>query len=124
MSSRTLKDVLLECTRAGMWSNDTVVSVNQRNIFGLTPLHLACIWGDLDAVEVLVRSGADINARGERGQTPLFAAKDIELVKLLVSLGAKKDIIDDEGYTAESYARILGRQSIASFLKSNQNDLT
>lgn len=39
-----------------------------------TPLHLAAEGGLLDVIRVLLNRGADINARDNRGRTPLFRA--------------------------------------------------
>lgn len=39
-----------------------------------TPLHIAASIGDLEAVKVLVRSSADVNALDRFGNTPLFEA--------------------------------------------------
>ncbi|NIN34750.1 MAG: ankyrin repeat domain-containing protein, partial [Gammaproteobacteria bacterium] len=38
------------------------------------PIHVAAAWGDCEAISILVDAGADINARGERGFTPLMEA--------------------------------------------------
>lgn len=39
-----------------------------------TPLHLACIVGDLSAARCLLRHGADVTARNDKGSTPLHWA--------------------------------------------------
>jgi hypothetical protein len=41
---------------------------------GATPLHLACEKGDLKAVDLLIREGADVNAENDHGATPLTVA--------------------------------------------------
>lgn len=38
------------------------------------PLHLAARWGDAKIVEILLASGADLNAVDEAGNTPLMYA--------------------------------------------------
>ena len=43
-------------------------------ISGLTPLHQAVLDGNLDAVELLVKHGADINKQDDDTWTPLHAA--------------------------------------------------
>ena len=40
-------------------------------INGLTPLHLACIQGSLNAVKFLVRLGVNINSTSKIGRTPV-----------------------------------------------------
>jgi len=43
---------------------------------GATPLHLAASWGRPEVVELLLRKGADPNARNKDGKTPLGLAID------------------------------------------------
>jgi ankyrin repeat protein len=55
--------------------HDHRVSVNARNLYGVTALHLACISGNLEAARVLLAHGADPEAQEEKeGKTPLFCA--------------------------------------------------
>ncbi|MCW2583415.1 MAG: hypothetical protein JWQ53_2205 [Klenkia sp.] len=60
---------------------------------GWTPLHLAVAAGSQATVEVLVTAGADLDARTERGRTPLQVALESapDLVPVLQSLGAPVD---------------------------------
>jgi len=37
---------------------------------GLTPLHWACGWGNLGTVRALIKGGADLQAKDNRGHTP------------------------------------------------------
>jgi ankyrin repeat protein len=39
-----------------------------------TPLHYAASWGRNQAMEILLKHGADISAKNKSGQTPLAAA--------------------------------------------------
>lgn len=58
----------------------------------VTPLHIAAALGDLDAINLLLDSGADINAPAINGQTPLSVAQNkgqAEAAKLLESRGGK-----------------------------------
>ena len=41
-------------------------SASDRGAFDDYPLHKVAIWGDVDAAEVLLVHGADINARAEK----------------------------------------------------------
>ena len=53
---------------------------------GRTPLHIACALGQTAIVELLVRAGANINARDKAGNTPAFyAATNIGTVKTILS---------------------------------------
>ena len=54
-----------------------------------TPLHLAVIAGNLDAVKALVRERRGLNARDRQGSAPLhFAMGDPEIVRVLIEAGA------------------------------------
>lgn len=47
-------------------------NVNERDSDrGNTPIHWACAGGHLDAIEVLLEYGADVNAQNKHGRTPL-----------------------------------------------------
>lgn len=69
--------------------------VNQRDANGWQPLHEAARGGHQETLELLVKNGADVNARtfGGDGETPLHIAKTRfgpfhPIVKYLQSLGA------------------------------------
>ncbi|MFT6755236.1 MAG: hypothetical protein ACJAV9_000718 [Urechidicola sp.] len=64
--------------------------------------------GDVNAIKNLIMTGANINQKSV-GLTPLmYAARHnkIEIVKLLISRGAKLKIKSDKGFTALKYAEI------------------
>ncbi|XP_063741965.1 oxysterol-binding protein-related protein 1-like isoform X2 [Eleginops maclovinus] len=64
---------------------------------GWTPLHLACYSGHRDAVEELLKAGADANLQNDMGDTPLhkaaFAGRK-EIVLLLLRYDACSNIIN------------------------------
>src|SRR5690606_9384111 len=65
--------------------------------------------GNRDVVKVLLDAGADVNARGRSGQTPLtwLAGRngaDVMLAGLLMDAGARADIADDDGWNAAQRA--------------------
>jgi ankyrin repeat protein len=61
---------------------------------GMTPLLWAIFRGDIDAVRLLLESGADPNLRSSAGDSPLWHAEDdfglTEIARLLKSYGAQK----------------------------------
>lgn len=78
--------------------------VNQRlGDSGLTAIHTVTRFGNLEALDLLVEYGADINAKSEdTGNTPLMMAVfrcDIPFAERLISYGADMDIPNDEGLT-------------------------
>ncbi|XP_022122288.1 DNA-binding protein RFXANK isoform X1 [Pieris napi] len=74
---------------------------------GLTALHWAASYGQLNSCQDLVWCGANVNMRGPEGETALHLAAaggHHEVVKFLLSEGADADIQDDSGSTALMYA--------------------
>ena len=72
-------------------------------------LRLAAERGDVNAIEMLVEEGADVEARGFNRVTPLMKATDAQcygdvVIKKLVELGAEIDARDSYGQTALMHA--------------------
>jgi ankyrin repeat protein len=82
-----------------------------------TLLHTAASSGDLTAIRKLAAEGADIDARDERGRTPLMAAthaNQVEAFRLLLELGADVDLQDDMRDNPFLYA---GAEGLLDILK-------
>jgi Ankyrin repeats (3 copies) len=65
---------------------------------GDQPIHHAARNGDTEVVRLLIRHGADLNARGKRGQTVLYCAGGhghLDTVRLLLGEGTGWDAIDE-----------------------------
>ncbi len=91
------------------WLIGQGASVNRpaENTSGVTPLHSAVAGRSSGVVELLVGSGADVNARQHGGYTPLMGAAVAgrkDLVDYLVAHGADPGIRSDEGKTAHDLA--------------------
>ncbi|CAL5227071.1 g9975 [Coccomyxa viridis] len=72
--------------RASVTSLNYLLSTN-----GTTPLHLAAEFGGAEAVQLLIRCGAEVNAGRSNGQTALFEAAFagcIDAAKALLQHGA------------------------------------
>ncbi len=68
--------------------------------FGVTLLSWAALGRQIDAVELLILKGADINARNNDGNTPLHTAAFLgenEIAQLLVKNGADVNVRNDDG---------------------------
>lgn len=101
------------------FSEIDLISVNQSGIFGNKPIHIACIRGRVDEVNVLINGGADINSPGECGYTPLHEAVEqnfFKVVKLLLQSGANPVIQNDFGDTPLDIARDSSQQNIIDLL--------
>lgn len=94
---RTIQSIFREIESVPDFIGHRITSVNYRNGYGDTPLHIVSGWGDCEAIQILVDAGADINSRGETGFTALHCAAEQnrpEAIRLLSSLGA--EVVDDE----------------------------
>lgn len=69
----------------------------------MSPLSMALCWERDDAVELLLKAGADPNVQGDHGTTPLMYAKSIKALDFLLQAGADAFIQTDRGRDAQSY---------------------
>lgn len=93
---------------------DSGANVNEKNVYGNTPLHYALRrtsmerrQGRVAVVVFLVNHGANINSKTKTGITPLMDASNIgdtDALKYLVENGAQIDLADKDGRTALSLA--------------------
>jgi ankyrin repeat protein len=87
--------------------DDAVGPVHKGNLDDLeladvTPLTIAAFAGQLDVAQLLLDRGADINAAGSSGLTPILAASqwaDEEMVGFLIERGASMDVRNRQGLT-------------------------
>ena len=92
---------------------------------GLTLLHTAMAFEDIDIVTSLVLRGADVNARSQHGWTPLHYASlynDIGIINFLISQGANINIAGNCGCTPLHWA-IGTNAPIAKFFISKGADI-
>jgi ankyrin repeat protein len=76
--------------------------------------------GDATAASLAIRAGASLEARDERGRTPLLLAvteERLAVARLLVYLGADPQIADRNGVTALEHATRPGHDEVARILK-------
>ncbi len=77
------------------------VDVNTKDgKFGVTPLAWAVLGRQIDAVELLILKGADINAKNNDSFTPLHTAAflgEYEIAQLLVNNGADVNATNEDG---------------------------
>ncbi len=97
--------------------------LNQQRSDGDTLLHLITFVGSLDEVELLVASGARVNAPGDLGFTALHLAAmngHLKMATKLLDLGANPSIKDEWGQTAEVVALTGGHADVAKLLRHNK----
>ena len=83
-------------------------------------LHFAVRSGNLQEVNKLLASGADVNARDDLGGTPLLDAAwsgNVDITRVLLQHGADVNAVHREaGSTALEYAVLTGRSAIVRLL--------
>ena len=85
-------------------------NVNDRNIFGETPLMLAASFNENpDVITTLLNAGARLDDRDKNGWTPLIRAawfnENPEVITTLLNAGADAKAKSIEGKTAFDYAQ-------------------
>jgi uncharacterized protein len=108
INDAALQKTLTRCKSTGSWYGFELTSLVDRNYLGDTPLHTFCTWGELEPVKQIIAAGADVNAKGDQGATPLFNAvmgENSQVISLLIELGANPIIKNDMGRTALEYAK-------------------
>lgn len=92
---------------------------------GNTLYHLALDKNDVAALKFIQQSKTDVNAKNDEGITPLhkaaMKANDTEILKYLISIGAKKNVhteFDETAYDLASENELLLAQNVSlEFLK-------
>lgn len=89
-----------------------------------TALHKAAHQGEISTIEELIKSGEiEVNAPGAQDRTALHRAcgsNQLEVVQLLLTLGAEKDKVDKAGRTPLHWASIGGHCDVVEHLLSIQ----
>ncbi len=119
---RTLEELYKQIESVADFSDIKVTGPNTIGLFSTRPLHVAAVWGDCEAIQMLVDEGAALNEKGEHGFTPLMEAVaqgHVEAVKLLVNLG-EEPIKNDDGFLPSEHANILKYDDLVKFLKKIQ----
>ncbi|XP_061630929.1 ankyrin repeat domain-containing protein 27 isoform X3 [Phyllopteryx taeniolatus] len=99
------------------------LSVTSANVDGVTPLHVSCMYGHAELTTLLVRRGADVNARTDCKATPLHLASQndhLQVVKFLLECNAKLNKKDQYGNTALIHACLHGNLDTAATLVQSE----
>ena len=107
--------------------NSKILSnINARiNKKGETKLHLAAKKDQKGIAKILIRAGADVNAKCNKLETPLHKAaksNNLELVQILLQRGANVNLMSKEG-SALHIAIQKGYDDIVGYLIKNNADV-
>lgn len=100
---------------------ETNPSIVNLNLCGFTPLYIATLCRNLQAVADLIHAGADVNSPVSGTTLPLHYANSVDLAKLLVT-PENINSVDNEGRTLLFLAFIRGNTDLVEFLLTNGAD--
>ncbi len=111
--NESVRELLDEVESVPDFTGVKLRDLNDTNSFGDNALHCVCVWGNIEAVKLLVENGINLEQRGEGGLTPVKVADDFghkEIVAYLISKGANPEALDTEfQYDSEANSRHLDK---------------
>ena len=124
MKQQTPLEVLIaRCRQSPDFAELDYSDLNQPCNDGDALIHLVAMQGNPDDIDLLVRSGARVNALGDLGFTALHNAAmrgRSEIAQKLLDLGANPSIKNEWGQTAETVALDGGYADLAKLLRRNK----
>mmetsp|Transcript_3274 Transcript_3274/g.4510 ORF Transcript_3274/g.4510 Transcript_3274/m.4510 type:complete len:795 (-) Transcript_3274:59-2443(-) len=103
------------------------LDTNITNAQQMTPLHIAAIYGSLDAAKFLCESSCDVNAVDSKGNTPLHYAAEFgyeAIVSLLLRSGGKVVVHNNEKQTPMHLATQNLHDDVCYILTTNGADVS
>jgi ankyrin repeat protein len=101
---------------------DAGAAIDAKDSSGRTALMYAASGPFVEILGLLLERGADVNVQGTlEGFTPLMTAAAeglVDVVRILLAAGADRDIKDEDGDTALSFARQNGHSDVAALLEN------
>lgn len=99
------------------------IDVNTADVDGMTPLHWAAHWDELEVVKLLLAAGANAKAANRYGVTPLHEASlvaDVPMMEALLKAGATPDSGYGAGETPLMIAARTGNVNAVKLLVEHQ----
>uniref|UniRef100_A0A1X7TJ82 Uncharacterized protein n=1 Tax=Amphimedon queenslandica TaxID=400682 RepID=A0A1X7TJ82_AMPQE len=103
-------------------STDLVVNESFKDL----ELWFACLDGDVERANRLIKDGADIELKGQGGHSPLSIAaysNRTEVVRLLLSSGANVDAVDEHNRSALFWSAFHGSMTMTKVLLDYEADM-
>ncbi len=102
--------------------------IDRPDNFGKRVLHYRAYWGDVESVELLLKAGANINAKDKAGMTALHQAvssniENLRVVELLVEAGVNVLEKNENKQTALDIARQGRRKKVVQFFTESLSRL-
>lgn len=97
------------------------VNLHSHGFGGVAPIHSAAANNSFPIVQLLVVSGADVNAQQHGGFRPLHAAAqngNMDICKFLIENGADVNVLTDEGMSAAQLALDGGNLAVHEMLSN------
>jgi ankyrin repeat protein len=98
------------------------VNTASNNSFKVAPIHSACAISDVELTTLLIKNGANVNAKQQAGVTPLHEAAHngkTVLAKLLIDSGSEVNAITEQGQTPHFMAVEKGFHETAALLEQH-----
>lgn len=105
---------------AALIASGAAIEAKTKNFLENAPLHAAAAGGRIEAARLLLRHGADPNARQHGRSTPLMTAafaNNRELAELLIARNANVELRNADGKTAADVAASIGNMELAARLR-------
>ena len=96
--------------------------LQERDAAQWTPLHCAAEQGRLDIARFLLEQGADVQAQGQSGETPLHLTSRPPMVRLLLEAGANPRAEDRNHMSPLAFARIENNKELLELLASGAGE--
>ncbi|KAJ5352213.1 hypothetical protein N7452_001187 [Penicillium brevicompactum] len=106
--------------------NDRKHGTEEKGLSGMTAFGAACQEGKVETAQILLESGANINASDNDGSTPALVASargHLAVVKFLLDNGADMQVANKLGWTAANMASRNGHLTIVKILLESGIDM-